>query len=316
MPLDPYLAERVRVLEGVTFDLDSAAATDAFAEWMTDPGPWVEPAGLDIADLSVPGPHGSIPVRTYRHLDQHEGTLVWVHGGGFAAGTLDWPEAHVVSAELCARTGFVVVSVDYRLATEGVRFPIPLDDVSAVWAWATHTFGSAGPCALGGASAGAALALAAAMIARDGEQTTPSHLLLAYPFAHFPIPALDDALAVEMTTLPAALRFPPATVEWMTANYVGRLSDLPPLALPGAASMAGLPPVQIIACEFDDLRGSADLLERQLIEAGVVVDNYLAVGMPHGHLNRLPSLPETDRSLDVLARFLTDQPPGSAEARA
>lgn len=39
-----------------------------------------------------------------------------MHGGGFAAATINDDEADVISRELCSRAGAVVVSVDYHLA--------------------------------------------------------------------------------------------------------------------------------------------------------------------------------------------------------
>ena len=72
--------------------------------------------------LTIPGPHGDIPLRVYPATATATGTgaaplpaLVWAHGGGFAWGDLDMPEAHWVSQQLAAR-GITVVSVDYRLA--------------------------------------------------------------------------------------------------------------------------------------------------------------------------------------------------------
>ncbi|MER6048413.1 alpha/beta hydrolase [Streptomyces sp. NPDC001793] len=62
--------------------------------------------------------------------------LVWVHGGGFTQGGLDVPHAHLVAAQLARRTPAVVVSVGYRLATGGVHYPVPHDDVRSAWAWA------------------------------------------------------------------------------------------------------------------------------------------------------------------------------------
>ena len=38
--------------------------------------------------------------------------------------------------------------------------------------------------------------------------------------------------------------------------------------------------------------------------AGVDVDLYLAEGMPHGHLNMTPNVPEVGVSLDRLAKFI------------
>ena len=90
----------------------------------------------------------------------------------------------------------------------------------------------------------------------------------------------------------------------MVRNYVGRLTDIPPDAFPGSGDLTGLPATAIVVSEFDDLRSSAELLERQLSESGVAVTSLLAAGMPHGHLNRGPGLAEVSRSLDFFAEVL------------
>ncbi|MFI5938219.1 alpha/beta hydrolase fold domain-containing protein [Actinoplanes sp. NPDC051494] len=142
------------------------------------------------------------------------------------------------------------------------------------------------------ASAGAALALATAVRARDTGRRTPDVLLLAYPFVHFPVPTLglDRTLA---------------SIEDMVRNYVGRISDLPPDALPGAARLDALAPTHILLSEHDDLRPSGELLGRQLREAGVPVTTHLARGTTHGHLNRPADHPEgVEQSLVYLAGAL------------
>jgi acetyl esterase len=93
-------------------------------------------------------------------------------------------------------------------------------------------------------------------------------------------------------------------IEDMVRHYVGRVTDLPPDALPGAAKLTNLPATAIVVSEYDDLRPSGDLLAVQLEESGVPVQTYLAAGMLHGHLNRAPSLKEVDRTLDLLASVL------------
>ena len=119
MPLEPYFAELIR---------NGRPAR---------PEPPALPAGVTVASLEIPGPHGPVPVRTYRPAGAAGATLLWVHGGGFRHGDLDMPEAHLVSAELASRAGAYVVSVGYRLAVDGVRYPVPLDDVFAAWGWAS-----------------------------------------------------------------------------------------------------------------------------------------------------------------------------------
>lgn len=307
MSLDPFLAEKIHLLQGLSWE-DAESDPEAmarFIEYLRDPGEWSMP-GVSVEDRTVPGPHGEVPVRIYTPGDEPRRALLWLHGGGFTGGDLDMPEAHMVSAELAARARALVVSVDYRLAVNGTRFPVPVDDAHAAWCWLTGTGRPhSGPVALGGASAGAALALSTAIRLRDQDEAQPDALLLAYPFVHFPVPALDDETAAGMRELPPLLRITTESIEHMVHHYVGRLTDLPTAAMPGAAHLGGLPATGIVLAEYDDLRPSGDLLARQLEESGVSVRTYLAAGMTHGHLNRSPSLKEVDHSLDFLATTLS-----------
>ncbi|WP_199520811.1 alpha/beta hydrolase [Jiangella anatolica] len=257
-----------------------------------------------VAERAVPGPHGAVRVRVYTPPGDPAALLVWLHGGGFAGGDLDIPEAHVVAGELAARTPAVVVSVGYRLARDGVRYPVPVDDAAAAWRWAAAGgVPAAGPRAIGGASAGAAIALTVALRQR-GTAAAPDRLLLAYPFAHFPVPALDAAMANVMRALPPELRFDHERIAHMVRTYVGRVSNLPAEALPGAANLTGLPPAAVVLSELDDLRPSGELLVEQLRESGVEASVQLEKGMPHGHLNSGPPRPGAGASLDFFAAAL------------
>ncbi|MFG2926706.1 alpha/beta hydrolase [Streptomyces sp. NPDC048305] len=264
------------------------------------------PASVTTEDLSIDGPHGTIRLRVYRPTSRPKSAVLWMHGGGFRRGSIDMPEAHGVSGELAARASALVVSVDYRLAGSGLVFPVPLDDVYAAWEWlgSLATRLELTTRALGGASAGAALALAAAIRGRDSSRPA-DRLLLAYPFAHYPNPALDEEAARAMAAMPGILRFPPETVDSMVAGYVGRITDLPALALPGAARLDGLPTTAIVLSQFDDLRPSGELLQRQLASVGVHVQTHLATGMPHGYLNHMPFPAKASASLAFLAAALS-----------
>jgi len=294
MPLDAFHAGRLAALD--RFRLGTGP----------EPSPPVcppVPAGMVTGEIDIVGPHGRIPLLTYRPAGPVTSALLWAHGGGFRHGSASMPEGHWVSAELAARAGAYVVSVDYRLAVGGVRYPVPLDDVHAAWEWLVSAADLPEKRAIGGASAGAALALATAL--RTGVR--PAEILLAYPFTHFPNPAADAGPAAELAAeLPPVAHFTAAGIEDMVRNYVGRISDLPPDALPGAARLAGLPPVRIVLSEYDYLRTSGELLARQLGEAGVEVSVFLARGAPHGHLNQPADLPGTTGSLDFFAAALAD----------
>lgn len=307
MPLDPFLAAKVHLLDGLSWaDLEDPVAAKRFAEFEVDPAPWVSPPTVAIEDQMIDGPHGPIPLRTYRSSEGQEAVLVWLHGGAFHAGDLNMGESHIVAAELAARARATVVAVDYRLAREGVRYPVPVDDVEEAWRWVLDEgFPGAGAYAIGGASAGATLALSTTLRQRAAGRL-PDRVLLAYPFAHFPVPALDSVSVADMLPLPQIMRFEPAGTNEIVRNYIGRITNLPAEAIPGSADLAGLPPVSVVLCELDGLRGSGELLLEQLAEVGVPAESYLAAGMPHGHLNRTPSLREVEVSLGFFADALAE----------
>ena len=313
MTINPYILERIsRIPSDPNWDSDrrNPGNAEIYADFFTDPARYEFPDSIAVRDETVPGPHGAIPVRIYQPTDASGAppALLWNHGGGFTGGGLDMTESHVTGAEIAARAGAVVVAVDYRLANDGARYPVPLDDVVAAWTWladlANELEVDARRLSSGGASAGANLAAAAVLRLRDNDQSSPAGLLLAYPSLHFPLPALDDEVHAVMATLPPVLRARPATVAAMYGNYAGRISDLPPEVIPGNARLQGFPSTRILISEYDDFRPSGELFAQQLAEAGVPVETHLAAGMLHGHLNRTPVLEEVSRSLDFFATAL------------
>jgi acetyl esterase len=311
VPVHPAIAARFPLIRDLQPGVDVEDVPESALAWFFPYGDYTLPA-VTVEESTIEGPHGPIPLRLYRPA-AGTGTapgLLWNHGGGFTAGDLDMPEAHVVSAELAARTGAVVVSVDYRLAVGGVRYPVPVDDVAAAWDWFRGAAGElgidSGRTAIGGASAGANLAVAAVLRARDAGHPLPSAMLLAYPALHFPTPALADELAAEMRELPLMLRFTHRMIVDITAAYLGRISDIPSNLMPGLADLTDLPRTRIVVSEYDDLRASGELFAEQLTERRIPVELSVAAGMLHGHLNipPVPELPEVGRSLDFLGAAL------------
>ncbi len=269
--------------------------------------------------------------------------LVWVHGGGFAAGDLDMPEADRVSRELAAR-GVTVVSVDYRLVGDGCRYPAPSDDVIAAWRWTLGHVDELGiapaRAALGGASAGANLAAGSTlrMLARAtvGEgaiidsaggapapgatpevaQETralsanldlPAGVFLAYPTLLAVQPTPDAALRALLDANPEADTFGPARVRAMYEGYLGGpVEDAPLPAGPGlaaASDLAGFPPVLMVNSETDELRVSGEVFAATLAEAGVPAEVVTEPGTRHGHLNR-PDEPAASVTIERVVRWL------------
>jgi acetyl esterase/lipase len=307
MPLHPYLSDKLSLLDGLEFpDLADPAKMACFIEFYTDHFPWTLPEDVAAQDVLLPSEEGEVPVRMYRPAATPKAGLLWLHGGGFVGGDLDMPEAHVVAAEIAQRGSVLVASVDYRLAGNGVTYPAPVDDAITAWQALVQELEPGTPIALGGASAGAAIAMSAALRAGAESERAADALLLAYPFVHYPTPTIDAELANEMKEFPPLVRFTPESIAGMVEGYVGRLTQIPAEAMPGAADLRNLPPTTIVLAEYDDLRPSGELLHRQLESNNAPVTSYLAHGMLHGHLNRLPGLDEVNTSLDVLVTALTN----------
>lgn len=132
--------------------------------------------GVQITSDTV----GVVPVRIYRGGPSP--AVVYCHAGGFALGNLDTD--HRQCAELARRGRCTVVSVDYRLAPEH-PYPAALNDAIAVLRWvagnAAELDVDATRLAVGGSSAGAALAESIAQRCADGSLPPVTFQLLHQP---------------------------------------------------------------------------------------------------------------------------------------
>ena len=153
----------------------------------------VQPDPPDMAaieNVSVPAPHGAIPVRIYKPLTLPKTGLesatapglVFYHGGGWVIGDL---ESHdVVCRQIATEAGMIVAAVDYRLAPEQ-KFPAAVDDSIAATKWVAANAEKLGIDAfrlfVGGDSAGGNLAAVVAMHARDNAGPRIRGQVLIYP---------------------------------------------------------------------------------------------------------------------------------------
>lgn len=247
-------------------------------------------------DRHVPGRHGDVRVREYTPSGPVKGPrLVWVHGGGWVVGTIDEPEAHLVSLRV-AEAGFPVTSVDYglvprfpmvgplRLKPSPFRYPVPQDQIMDAWLDAARTHGE--PMWLGGASAGACLTANVALRLRDGEGPLPLGLAFVYGLFHGVLPAASTSLRRRLWGL-ADLQVVQEAVRRAATNHTGSAAELDnPHIFPGVADLDGLPPTHLLNADRDLLRASAENFARRLGEAGVPHEGWYLPGTTHGFLAR------------------------------
>ncbi|MEU4081118.1 esterase [Streptomyces venezuelae] len=237
--------------------------------------PAPDTTGMDIEDRTVPA-DPPVRVRVYRP-HRARGAVVWLHGGGFLMGDLD--TEHPWAARIAASSGAVVISVDYRLAPEH-PFPAALDDAYAVLTWAVGHAAELGVepdrVAIGGHSAGANLAAAATLLARDRQGPPIRFQLLNQP-------GLDDRQdswsAVNFTETPWFFRAK-SLASWR--HYLGGGPATAYAAPARAEDLAGLPPAYLATAEFDPNRDEGLAYALRLLQAGVSVEIHQWPGAFHG----------------------------------
>lgn len=269
-------------------------------------------------DGLVIGRHGNIAVRTYQpESESRRPPLVWLHGGAFSGGGLDQLESHAVAIGI-AECGRTVVTVDYRRVPAwswwraprsgdlpGARYPIPLDDVTD--ACSQIRAQTDGPVYLGGASAGACLAAAAAlrMIRNDGE--APRGLALAYGTFHAALPSVPENIRKRIRGRHGLIQFRRGTVNKMNRNYAGSLSAMGnPFAFPGGHDLHGLPPTLVIDADRDSLRASGECFAQELTDSGARTTTYVVPESSHGFLDR-PKAPAFKIGIREITGWLDSQ---------
>jgi acetyl esterase/lipase len=271
--MDPELEAFIPLFPKADLEDPVSARRDLAALAAAAPLPDV--ADLDIEDRTVPA-DPDVPVRIYRPRDAY-GTVIWLHGGGYVMGDVATEQPWATRVALGA--GATVISVGYRLAPEH-PFPAALDDVHAVLSWAAENAAELGidaeRIALGGHSAGAGLAAATALRARDEQGPQICFQLLSQP-------QLDDRQetwsARSFTETPWLTREKVA-VSW--GHYLGGATATQYAAPARATDLSGLPPAHIATAEFCPNRDEDILYALRLLQAGISVELHQWAGTFHG----------------------------------
>lgn len=267
---------------------------------------WTEggPVMHRTRDFEVPGSDGPVPVRLHDPSPTPgKPVLVYLHGGGwtfFSVATHDR-----VMREYAGRSGVVVLGVDYARAPEA-KFPIALHQVLDVLRWVRtqgalydHGIDSA-RIAAGGDSAGANLAVAAALSLRDAGDPALLHgLVLNYG-------AWDTQYS------DAARRFGgPGFMlgtDEMAAfwrNYARSDADYTnPLVCPLHAEVAGLPSVFMAIPQCDLLAEQNQMMAVKLQAADVPVRAVMYEGASHSFLEAVSISAVSGRAFDDAAAWL------------
>ena len=289
MPVDPQVASFLqRIVELNAPPIYTLSPAQARLTVPQIPPPVED---VDYAeDRQIPGPHGEIPVRIYTPLAAVKPAgsgplplMVFFHGGGWMLGELKDYES--LMRTFANAFGCIAVSVGYRLSPEH-KFPAGLEDCFAATAWAAAHASSLGAdpgkLIVCGDSAGANLATAVSLIARDNHGPAIAQQLLIYPVTdcNFETQSYQDNATGFMLTQ--------AAMRWFWDAYLPDPSAAShPYAAPlQAPDLSDLPPAHVITAEFDPLRDEGEAYAERLQEAGVPVTFKRYNGMIHGFIRR------------------------------
>lgn len=256
----------------------------------------------------IDGPGGDLALRIVGG-GSPAGAYLHVHGGGFVIGGAAYQDK--LLERFAADTGLAVVSVEYRLAPEH-PFPAARDDVEAAARWlvehAEERFGTSA-LAIGGDSAGANLALGAALRLRADDRPHPFRALnLLYGWFDLSgTPSQDDPAIESILTIGLA--------RWFLDQYVpdaSRRRD--PEVSPLYADLAGLPPTIVSVGSEDRLLDDSTFLYARLLAAGVPCELQVLAGCDHS-FEALP-LPAVAQAGAVIADYVASALATTPAARA
>jgi acetyl esterase len=204
---------------------------------------------------------------------------MFFHGGGWVLGGLDSHDT--LCRELARRSGVVLIAVDYRLAPEH-PFPAGLDDCMAATRWVAGHAAELGVdgsrLAVVGDSAGASLAAAVALLARDAADFTVGLQVLAYP-------ALDPAMSTASYATNADDPFlSRGEMEYYWSAYLGGAAADSRAAPALARDLGRLPPAWLLVAGRDVLHDEGVAYAERLRASGVPVQLRSRAEMVHGFL--------------------------------
>lgn len=265
--------------------------------------------------MTLPSRAGRLHARRYHapaaRVAAPRPALLYLHGGGFVLGTLDG--ADEVARAIAARSGWDVLSLEYRLAPEH-PYPAALEDALDALAWLRDHGPELGldpdSIAVGGDSAGGTLAAALCLHLRDHGHPLPAAQVLIYP-------AVDDRFDTpSWTEFADAPMLTTADARWFWEQYVGTDPEvIDHYAAPmKAASLRGLPPALVLTAEVDPMRDDGETYAARLLADGVPVTLIRFAGVFHGFFTEVGTFTQTDSAIDEAVRHLrtrrSTEPPG------
>lgn len=205
--------------------------------------------------------------------------LIYLHGGAFVLKSAAFHKQLI--CEYALKTPCKVVFVDYRLAPKHA-FPVGVEDCFAAFEWVCQNAATIGidssKIAVGGDSAGGALAAAVCLMARDRKASKICFQMLIYPVTD----ARQITESVKEFTDTPLWNGKQNQKMWQLYLGEGVHSNKEYASPMEATSLENLPDAYIEVAEFDCLRDEGINFANALKKSGISVELNQTKGTIHG----------------------------------
>lgn len=232
-------------------------------------------------ETTIPTRHGEVRATLYLPAGGPDGGGVYVnlHGGGFV---MRHPgQDDPLCRYLAANSDVTVVNVDYDPAPR-LRFPGPVEQAYdvAVWAASPQRPWDGTRLAIGGQSAGGALAAGASRLALESGDPEISLQVLMYPPLDLSVPARNKRAEDKESFL--AIMSPIFDTAYCPDPALRGDRLISPAGAADTVSLAGIAPALVVTGRRDILREEGVRYAARLRRAGALVDHIDLPKVGHG----------------------------------
>ena len=246
------------------------------------------PRGVTIAQTEL----GGVPVEKLAREDDASRAILYVHGGGFVAGS---PRTHrAITGRLAARVA-PVWAVDYRLAPEH-PFPAAIDDVLAVYRALVERDARV---VIGGDSAGGCLTLAVMHAILEARLPKPRAL-----FAISPVTDFVEAFPSRRENARSDAMFTPEIFDALRPAYIGGADRSNARLSPFRGDVREFPPTLLQCARGEMLRDDSVYFANKLRDAGVPVKLDVWERVFHAWPIAADFVPEGRSAIDDIVAFV------------
>jgi monoterpene epsilon-lactone hydrolase len=224
--------------------------------------------------------------------------LLYLHGGGFSAGSIVSHRAMVTETGRAAQAR--TLAIDYRRTPEH-PFPAALDDALSAYRWLLAQGVHPGHIAVGGDSAGGGLTLALMVSLRDRGLPLPACGWCVSPWVD--MEARGESYVTKAAIDPMISR---DYIRELAAWYLGGTAPRTPLAAPIHADLTGLPPLLVQVGSAETLLEDSIRIAGRAAEADVRVRLEVWPHMIHAWPLFHQQLTDGRRAIAVAGAFIRD----------